>query len=211
LPDSTAPRPLALLGALAVTTLAVATVAGCPAADPVAECPPDQVLDAIDVDDLGCVDVSCGAGPWGALQVGPADVFVAPWGADPDEGGDGSEGSPLARVRDGARAAAEAGGARVVLAAGTYLENLTLDAHDGVEIVGRCTERVVLDGSRDALPTVLVGPTSVALRGLTITGGEVGLHAVGGSPDSLSSVRGSPWSATARSARCSRARPATPS
>jgi len=153
---------------------------GCAVPEPAAECPPDRVLDAIDADDLGCVPVDCGTAPWGAIEAAGGTLFVAPWGEDPDEGGVGTMDSPFKRVRDGAAAASDAGGGRVAIAAGTYEENLDLSDAGGVELAGRCAELVVLDGRRDAVPTVLVGSGAVTLRRLTLTGGVIGVHVVGG-------------------------------
>ncbi|MCO4773817.1 MAG: right-handed parallel beta-helix repeat-containing protein [Deltaproteobacteria bacterium] len=154
--------------------------AGCAAPEPSAECPPDRVLDAVDADDLGCVVVDCGTGPWGDIEATEDTLFVAPWGDDPDDGGTGTMERPFKRVRDGAAAAADAGGARVGVAAGTYEENIDLFEAEGVELVGRCAERVVIDGGRNPTPTVLVGTGAATLRRLTLTGGEIGVHVVGG-------------------------------
>jgi len=94
-----------------------------------------------------CVPEACGVGNWGELDPAAVAVFVD--GAAED-GGDGSETSPLRWVQDGIDAAAALGGGTVALAAGTYLENLVLgDDAAGVHLVGRCRELVTLDGSGD--------------------------------------------------------------
>lgn len=93
----------------------------------------------------GCVPATCGVGPWGDHEI-PADaVFVD---ASVGGGGGGTEGNPFASIQDGLDAVGGSGGT-VVVAAGTYGESLSLTgAHDGVALVGRCRDLVVLDASQ---------------------------------------------------------------
>jgi hypothetical protein len=137
--------------------------------------PADTACAEGEIDDGGaCVPEACGTGTWGDV-VGAA-FFVDAAAA---EGGDGSQAAPLRAIQDGADAAGDAGGGVVAVAAGAYLENLSLGrSHDAVEISGRCAELVVLDGSGggDDMATVHMSASNaeVVLRGLTITGGPRG-------------------------------------
>ena len=149
-------RGLALLAVL---------VAGCPAPEPAA-CPEGQVQDA---DSGECVPEHCGSEPWGLLERTGETVHVAPWG---DDDWDGSQEWPFRTIQEGANEAEHL----VAVAAGTYLENLSLDEdHDGIVIAGRCPELVVIDGSGEEAPGVRVTGGELGLRGLTVTRGHFGL------------------------------------
>ena len=92
----------------------------------------------------GCVPAACGIGRWGNLELSGETVFVD---AHASEDGDGSEEAPFTSIQVGLDTAGD-GGAHVVVAAGTYVENLALGvAHDGVHLAGRCRDLVVVDGS----------------------------------------------------------------
>ena len=110
-----------------------------------AACPDGQL------DDGGtCVPLACGSGTWGDLAAAPGDVYVQPGGVLGSAGaqGDGSRESPISTIQAAADLAGAAGGGRVILAAGTYVENVTLGLeHAGVRLVGRCRELVFVDGS----------------------------------------------------------------
>jgi hypothetical protein len=96
----------------------------------------------------GCIPPSCGSAPWTESWDDETAVHVD---ADADVGGNGSVGAPFAHIQDGVTVAGAGGGRRVLVAAGTYLENLVFEAgHAGVEVRGRCAELVVVDGSGDS-------------------------------------------------------------
>ncbi len=124
-------------------------------------------------DDGGsCVPVECGVGTWGGLPLDEAAVHVD---IGADEGGDGSEGAPLRNIQAGLDLAAQRGGTLVAVAAGSYLENLTLDgSHSGVLLAGRCRDLVILDasGGQEEAPGIEVEGLDVELRlqGLTVVG-----------------------------------------
>ena len=151
-------------------------LAGCPDGppDPVAPCGDDQLLDG-----AACVPASCGLQPWG--DVGPdPDPEGTTWyvlaGAEP--GGDGSIARPLATVTAAMEAATALPGGRVVIGAGHYHERLAFSrAHDGLELIGRCTELVTIDGEGLAAATLSVFASAIVVRALTITGGRPGIIA----------------------------------
>ena len=93
----------------------------------------------------GCVPQECGIGRWGGAEVDGETIYVDAHAAD---GGDGAEEAPFTSIQEGIDAAGEAGGGRVAVAAGNYVENLLLTKdHDGVGLVGRCRELAVVDAS----------------------------------------------------------------
>ncbi|MCO4772723.1 MAG: hypothetical protein KDA24_22010 [Deltaproteobacteria bacterium] len=168
-----------------VAAAAFLCLTACPSGDGPGEsiCPDGQVLDAPDDgDDLGCVPAACGEGVWGS-QPPPSDaVHVAPWGEDPDDGGDGSAEKPLKRLRDGMAFARDAGGVEVIASAGTYRENLQSEEADtGVVLAGRCALLSIIDGTNDELlPTHRANGGEFTMRDMTLTGGELGLRVRGG-------------------------------
>ena len=120
----------------------------------------------------------CGEGTWGALPVDADTLYVASGG-----GGDGTADSPFATIT--AAMQAWSPGHWIAVAAGTYVENLVLGPEqDGLRIAGRCSDKVVVDGSgAEDQPTVLVvgGEGDVfELAGLGITGGDRGVVLEGG-------------------------------
>ena len=93
----------------------------------------------------GCVPEECAVGRWGGLTVDADTVYVDASGPDV---GDGSEEAPYRVIQEGLDAAGEGGSGTVVVAAGTYVENLLLTGdHDGVHLAGRCRGLVMLDAS----------------------------------------------------------------
>lgn len=156
-----------VLSRTVAAALAAGALLGCPA-EPQPECPSGSVLDEA-ADD--CVPERCGADRWGLVDRNSSTIHVAP-----GDDGDGSEERPFSRIRRGIDEAGDAGGGLVVVAAGTYEENLVLGQdHDGVEIVGRCPELVRIDGSGEDAPAIHVDWGEVQIRGLTISGGQIGL------------------------------------
>ena len=143
-------------------------------------CPPPEepacpIGEVQDVDTGECVPEHCGSEPWGLIERDSDTIHVALWG---DDGWDGSAEWPYRTIQQGAD---EADGGLVAVAAGTYVENLELDGdHDGVEIAGRCAELVVIDGSGEEAPGVLVTGGEVGIRAVTVTGGWRGIEVVAG-------------------------------
>ena len=121
-----------------------------------------------------CVPEACATGRWGAVV--DAVVYVDVMAGD---GGDGSEGAPLRSIQAGLELAVDRDGGIVAVAAGTYVETITMGStHDGVTLAGRCRERVTVDGSEgdDEDPAIeIIGERrapEIAIEGLTVTGGR---------------------------------------
>ncbi len=125
------------------------------------------------LDDGGaCVPEDCGVGTWGELAVDESTIFVD---AAAPEGGDGSQAAPLTSIQAGLDLSGSRGGGMVAVASGTYVETLDLTrAHQGVQLAGRCRDRVVLDasGAADEVPGIDIntGGGEVLISGLTIAG-----------------------------------------
>ncbi len=124
-----------------------------------------------------CVPAACGVGPWGGLGTDDTTVFVDAAGG---ESGDGSELAPFRSIQAGVDLAGSRGGGTVAVAAGAYVETVSMgDDHKDVVVAGRCRELVTIDGSGgDDVPTVgVMGDRkrpAVTLLGLTLTGGTYG-------------------------------------
>ena len=172
-----------------LTLVPACLLAACPTPEPA--CPDGQVEDT---ESGQCVPEHCGSGPWGLLERTGETVHVAPWG---DDGWDGSQEWPHETIQKGADEAEH----MVAVAAGTYVENLRLDdGHDGVEIAGRCAELVVVDGSGDEGPGVLVTGGELLMRSVMVSGGTGGivlLRGGGGAAPSLGledvTLEGNSW------------------
>ncbi len=136
-------------------------------------CADGTLLDA----DGACVPEACGTGTWGALEPHPTEpTFWVDVAVGTD--GDGTREAPFARLSTALEAAVEVSGGRVLIAGGRYLERLSFNrAHDGLELVGRCPDLVVIDGEGLAAPTMSIFASSVVVRDLTITGGRPGIIA----------------------------------
>jgi len=147
---------------------AVALGFGCPAdegLDPAPiSCSADEHLDGD-----RCVPVRCGTGTWGDLDPEGA-LHVAPGGQ-----GAGGPDEPMGSIQAAVNAAEAAGVSRVVVAAGRYVENLELTGGPLVMIEGRCRDLVVIDGRGDLRPAVHWRAGEDRLRGVTVTGGTIGL------------------------------------
>ena len=151
----------------ALGLLLLALTTACPSPEEPPACPVGQVQD---VDTEECVPEHCGTEPWGLIERTGETIHVAPWG---DDDWDGSERWPYRTIQQGAD---EADGGLVAVAGGTYVENLELDSeHNGVEIAGRCADLVVIDGSGEEAETVWVMGGTVAIRGVAVTGGQIGV------------------------------------
>lgn len=135
---------------------------------------PMRCSEAEVLDGAICVPAACGSGPWGDVDGAAVHVDAAAM-AD----GTGSDAAPFLTIQQGVDAAAALGGGAVAVAAGTYVEAVSMTAdHDGVRLAGRCKDLVIVDGNGTANKPVLqiLGPGDpvVALSGLTVRGGDDG-------------------------------------
>ncbi|HCP47174.1 MAG TPA: hypothetical protein DIU15_14115 [Deltaproteobacteria bacterium] len=134
-------------------------------------CPTGQVQDEAT---QTCVPEHCGAESWGHINRDEETIHVAPWG---DHDGDGSEDAPFRSIQDGADKASEEAAGLVAVAAGLYLENITLNgSHDAIQIEGRCVDLVVIDGSEEQEQGILISGAKVTLHNLTVTGALRGIQ-----------------------------------
>lgn len=151
----------------------IALILGCGDPPPaVVECADSEVLDG-----ETCVPADCGVGPFGDLEPDPDGPT---WHvlAAAEAPGDGSAEAPFPRLSSAMEAAVEQPGGRVLIGAGTYAERLSFNrGHDGLELAGRCTELVTVDGGGLAAPTLSIFASSVVVRRIRITGGRPGVIA----------------------------------
>ncbi len=154
---------------------------GCHPTDVPASCPPGFVFAAAapgagpPAQRCAPDDKLCPPGPWPANLPGTGVVYVS---AAAKAGGDGSAAKPFATL--GQALAAAPSGATVALSAGTYKGPFMLTK--AVRIVGRCAALTRLSAG-SVLGVVRVktpipsgaGEPAVDLRGLTISGGGIGL------------------------------------
>ncbi|MBW2455747.1 MAG: right-handed parallel beta-helix repeat-containing protein, partial [Deltaproteobacteria bacterium] len=129
-----------------------------------------------------CREVApCGDGTWGDIPVAPDTQHVD--GAYAGGDGDGTAVRPWPTIAQGIAAAAP--GAIVAVAAGSYLEDLTVQGKP-VVLWGRCPALVELRGGPSALAPLFVraGANGTAVRDLALTGPQNGL-ACSGSLDVL--------------------------
>jgi len=131
-----------------------------------------------EVDDGGvCVPEECGVGAWGALEPHPSEptFYVL---ASAESPGDGSADAPFPRLSSALESAVEITGGRILIGEGRYADHLSFSrAHDGLELIGRCTELSIVDGEGLSAPTLSIFASSVVVRSLTITGGRPGIIA----------------------------------
>lgn len=156
----------ALSGVAALLSLAFA----CSPGDAEPACRAGEVQDSASG---ACVPEVCGPGPWGAGN--DPLVHVAPAGSDD---GDGSADRPLRSIQLAADRAGEAGGGVVALSAGTWTGGLQFDqAHDGVELVGRCAALTILEGTDPESPVIALLRGRLEVRHLSLTGAGPGIRA----------------------------------
>ncbi len=157
-----------------LVVLVVGLGAACPETPPApTACPAGQRADP----DGACVPERCGPGPWGPLEPHPTEeTFWVLAGAEAP--GDGSAEAPFTRLSAALEAAVAVPGGRILVGAGRYLDHLSFNrAHDGLELIGRCTDLVIVDGDGLAAPTLSIFASSVVVRSMTITGGRPGVIA----------------------------------
>ncbi len=157
----------------------VAYLAGCDDEQITPDPPDPNPCDEGWVDDGGeCVPEDCGLGTWGDLDLGDDPSAVVYVDAAAGGTGDGSPSAPFQTLAEAVEAAEGGETSLIVLAAGTYRENLGLNsAHKGLHLAGRCADMVVLDGSGDPQVPILdfggaMASDSYTLSGLTFTGAE---------------------------------------
>jgi|GEM_PF-1921420 len=161
--------------ASSLTRLAVLlALTGCPETPPdPPTCGPGELRDDADA----CVPQACGTGAWGSHEPHPTEPTYHVL-ASAEAPGDGSAEAPFPRLSSALEAAVAAPGGRVLIGAGRYLDHLSFSrAHDGLELIGRCTELAIVDGEGLAAPTLAIFASSVVVRSLTITGGRPGVIA----------------------------------
>lgn len=128
-------------------------------------------------DDGVCVPEACGVGLWGGLEPHSSESTFYVLGSA-EAPGDGSAEAPFPRLSSALEAAVEISGGRVLIGGGRYLDHLSFSrAHDGLELIGRCTELSIVDGEGLSAPTLSIFASSVVVRSLTITGGRPGIIA----------------------------------
>jgi hypothetical protein len=125
--------------------------------------------------DAVCRDVApCADGTWGDVPVEASTQFV-----DASFGGtsDGSASAPWKTIRQAVVAATP--GAIVAVAAGSYVESITLAKP--VRLWGRCPSKVEIAGATatSAVVSIVKGADGTIVRGLAIRGGRVGVFQAG--------------------------------
>jgi hypothetical protein len=104
----------------------------------------------------------------------PDDAVYVRAGAS---GGDGSAKNPLSTINEGIEVALDQGSQTVIVEPGTYPEQLSFGPeHDGLSVIGTCTDTVIIDGSN----TPITGPF----------GGRASIHAEGTSSDYPPHIKG---------------------
>lgn len=115
--------------------------------------------------------MDCGTNAWGNIPSGATSQFVDV--AYPNADSDGSAAKPWTSIQQAVNAAAD--GAVVAVAAGQYLEDITIQKH--VRVMGRCPSMVAVVGQGGV--STLVVQTAAAddaeLNGLAITGPAIGI------------------------------------
>ncbi len=164
---------------LAGMLIAYAALLGC-TGGPVDHAPPALVNcgEGEVADGAECVPEACGSGTWGDIEVDGGTLHV-----QAGQEGDGSRDRPLSTIQAAIDLAEAAGGGRIAVAAGTYIENLSLDGSYETELVGRCSALVSVDGSAapdQAAVQVTRGKERVSLEGISvIAGGSSGVRVSG--------------------------------
>ena len=122
-----------------------------------------------------CQDIrDCGAAPWGNVPTDANTIHV-----DAGYSGGSSDGSASAPYTTiGAALAVATGGDHIAVAAGTYAENLTLNAP--VTIAGRCPGLVIVQGQSGGaqdppVVTLNASASGARLEGLRLTGPGAGV------------------------------------
>jgi len=113
----------------------------------------------------------CGSSTWGNLKTTANTIYV-----DQGHRGAGSKGTQTEPYKTITEALGQAtAGAHVVVAAGTYKEQVSIQRK--VTLEGRCAQQVTIDGGQQS-PAVYIKDwaSGAVLRGMTITGAGGGLY-----------------------------------
>jgi len=112
----------------------------------------------------GCVSLDppdgCGEAPWGHVVEQSGDIHVDPMAAG--SGSDGSRDQPYTSIHS-AMEQVDAGG-RIILAAGDYLESVSLEKSIG--LIGRCASMVTIHGNPESRPKP--GACAVGVQGFDV-------------------------------------------
>ncbi|MGZ3456735.1 MAG: DUF1565 domain-containing protein, partial [Polyangiales bacterium] len=125
--------------------------------------------------ETACREVmDCGTDPYGGA---PDSALHVDKSASPD-GADGTLAHPYASIA--VAVASSSPGAIIAIAAGTYPESFDLDRP--LTLQGRCPSMVEIsgDGASGASIGIVPGIADITIRGLSITGRDVGIDAQGG-------------------------------
>ena len=112
----------------------------------------------------------CGSGKYGNIKTTAKTIHVDRQYARADS--DGTKGKPYQSIDDALSAAPS--GAHIAVAAGEYLENLTINKP--VTLEGRCPRMVTVKGYKTDRPaTIQVTAAKTTIKGLSVTGVKVGV------------------------------------
>jgi hypothetical protein len=119
--------------------------------------------------------MECAPGKWGDIPVDAATVYVD--ASYPGADRDGSAARPWSTI--GAAVVAAAPGALVAVAAGSYGEDVLVQAGKPVRLRGACTDQVQLVGTGNEVAALMVGADGAAIEGLTVRGAAAGIFVAG--------------------------------
>ncbi|MBW2457778.1 MAG: right-handed parallel beta-helix repeat-containing protein, partial [Deltaproteobacteria bacterium] len=146
-------------------------------------CPPGQL--AV-IGESSCREVSpCGDGTWGDIPVEASTQHVD--GTYPGNDSDGTSARPWATI--GQAYAAAAPQAIIAVAAGSYVEDLTIQ-NKPVRLWGRCPSLVEMVGTGQGVGavTITTGAQGTEVRGLAITGAGAGVVSTGSTDVALEAL-----------------------
>ena len=111
----------------------------------------------------------CGSGTWGKIKTTASTIFVnqSYSGSSPD----GSQSKPYITI--GAALKAAGAGVHIVVAAGTYTEDVVIDKK--VTLEGRCAQKVTITGAGKYTVEVKSSASGSVIRGLKIAGASRGV------------------------------------